>query len=639
MSVQVVKIGPNKLCGKSLMKEIFSRKYHLDLVFKCKDGICQAHRFMVAAQSKFLKRLLLEQEGVDVAEIYLPGVRVEHFKRALRFMYTGKINVTTAELHKTYLVWHVRQIITDILKIDANLNLGDLELKAPPPEKDEEDDSDEPPDPSPGESSSGANGNGSRSSSGNQRHTTGDNPGLGPRDNVGSDTNGFRQNSGAVACGAGPRTDANHQQEAPIRERRDSEGSDIQVVEAPRVATPEIIDLLDSDDESQPEKNAEDIQPGTNGRLEECVEEHRDPLSLSTVDQDSSLVFYENAEDDTEGFGDISIAEAPKVTPKLSDPDTAATDEPCVAKKKRGRKKGSKKKSFSSVATVKKEPPVASIKPILNTIRPLPVRIPYYGGDSSKIVYRGKLINPDEKPKPTAAVKGIRKHIHNAFTLTGLKRAESLVAVKEEEGEHHCQKCPAVFQKHRSLVVHRQRMHNPKLTAKCNECGKHLSSKGSMKKHLLSHKPEHLWPYECPICHKKFQARADIPKHLMTKLHEDDNIPICGTKAWYDLLYPERDGNTADMIIKVEKQKEKEREKLTMLDESVGVSVEEYDSWDPTNNPDADPRPAKSSSLSSKRRNDSPGEPGSEPVSQRPRRQAAANASTFIAELVDQEDL
>ena len=90
------------------------------------------------------------------------------------------------------------------------------------------------------------------------------------------------------------------------------------------------------------------------------------------------------------------------------------------------------------------------------------------------------------------------------------------------------------------------------------------------------------------------------------------------------------------MIIKVEKQKEEEREKLTMLDESVGVSVEEYDSWDPTNNPDADPRPAKSSSLSSKRRNDSPGEPGSEPVSQRPRRQAAANASTFIAELVDQ---
>ena len=36
------------------------------------------------------------------------------------------------------------------------------------------------------------------------------------------------------------------------------------------------------------------------------------------------------------------------------------------------------------------------------------------------------------------------------------------------------------------------------------------------------------------------------------------------------------------MVVKVEKQKEKERQKLSSLPESINVSVEEYNNWDPT---------------------------------------------------------
>ena len=48
-------------------------------------------------------------------------------------------------------------------------------------------------------------------------------------------------------------------------------------------------------------------------------------------------------------------------------------------------------------------------------------------------------------------------------------------------------------------------------------------------------------------------------------------------------MYPEKTGSLKDMVVKVEKQKEKEREKLSSLPVSLGVSIEEYDNWDPTN--------------------------------------------------------
>ena len=109
-------------------------------------------------------------------------------------------------------------------------------------------------------------------------------------------------------------------------------------------------------------------------------------------------------------------------------------------------------------------------------------------------------------------------------------------------------------------------------------------------------------------------------------------------------MYPEKAGNTADMIAKVEKQKEKERDKLSMLEGMTGISVDEYDNWDPTKEPGP-------SGLGKRRRSavddeeDEKGQPkadereeveGAEGQPRRPRRQAAVSANSYIAGLMDQ---
>ena len=104
---------------------------------------------------------------------------------------------------------------------------------------------------------------------------------------------------------------------------------------------------------------------------------------------------------------------------------------------------------------------------------------------------------------------------------------------------HQCD-CGLKYDKYRSLKIHRQRAHNASARFPCPEgCGKLLSSRTAIGKHLLSHRPEEEWPHACPLplCRKRFQARGDIPKHLMTSKHANDAIPTMGSKEWFDLIY------------------------------------------------------------------------------------------------------
>ena len=68
-------------------------------------------------------------------------------------------------------------------------------------------------------------------------------------------------------------------------------------------------------------------------------------------------------------------------------------------------------------------------------------------------------------------------------------------------------------------------------------CRKILTISHAIKKHLQSQWSELKWPYECPICHNKFQARGDIPKYLQTKLHENNNILVRGSKVKIQAYY------------------------------------------------------------------------------------------------------
>ena len=175
-------------------------------------------------------------------------------------------------------------------------------------------------------------------------------------------------------------------------------------------------------------------------------------------------------------------------------------------------------------------------------------------------IYRGKVRGAGGRGRASSAPsRAVRKHHHIPWTMSGLKRNTTLAVVKQEPTTHTCQDCGVKYDKYRSLEIHRQRTHNARARVECPEgCGKLLSSTTAIRKHLLSHRPEHEWPHACPICGKRFQARGDIPKHLMTKLHEGDSIPTMGTKEWFDLIYwddPKYDYTA--IKLKLEKQEAK----------------------------------------------------------------------------------
>ena len=424
------------------------------------------------------------------------------------------------------LVWHVRKILAELIKIDNRQSLFNINVP-PPPEEHNDDSSPDPPPPSgarPGTGDPGMDPEGSNSQS------TSDQTRENESNNYTPEGGEFRQNKGT------PINEVINEPVLPVediietkRSRNLSESSEVEFLPTPRIPTPDIIDIIDSDcDESDPTASVAE---------RECEEKTNNVTSWP--DRFGSLVVNENAEDDSvsdTGTG-ILIPKAPRLIPKSSDTDQevqsheenvcppqnetkkeetsseAGTKRPIKRVGKKKKKRGRPKKKYDDPqilkARIKKEAPVAAVRPF-NAFSPdsnssdMDFKL-----EPGKIVYRGKIINAEEKPKPTAPVKGVRTYNHNRWTLTGLKRLESLVAVKEEKALHECDQCDAVFEKYRSLQVHKDRVHNKNLTAKCPECGKMLSSNAAIKKHMLSHRPEEEWPHECPLCHKKFQVRNE----------------------------------------------------------------------------------------------------------------------------------
>ena len=140
-----------------------------------------------------------------------------------------------------------------------------------------------------------------------------------------------------------------------------------------------------------------------------------------------------------------------------------------------------------------------------------------------------------KKPSPTPTF--IRKYNYSPYTISGKMKPKTLQNQKEPEGVHNCLECPVVFNKSAALKSHMARIHNPNLTTKCPECPKMLSSHSAIKKHLLSHRPKSEWPFECPLCGQKFQAKGDLPKHFHTSVHKNDKrVPEFGTPAWFQII-------------------------------------------------------------------------------------------------------
>ena len=181
----------------------------------------------------------------------------------------------------------------------------------------------------------------------------------------------------------------------------------------------------------------------------------------------------------------------------------------------------------------------------LNISPQLPPPIPE-APEPGLVLYRGKWIKSQKLDRIRAkqahnrqvSTSKVRTYHWSTASITGRKLGETDMYRNEPEGRHECVICGAVFSHSRSLQVHFVRLHNPKATVPCPEnCGKYFTGKAAIKKHLLSHRPEHEWPFVCLFCGKHFQARADLPKHFLTNQHVNDpRIPKPGTPQWNELM-------------------------------------------------------------------------------------------------------
>ena len=191
------------------------------------------------------------------------------------------------------------------------------------------------------------------------------------------------------------------------------------------------------------------------------------------------------------------------------------------------------------IQNVLQNAPTNILPPVLPP--PLPV-----APEPGVVLYRGEWMKAEKVQRlknrklmnNAKNINRVRRYNPSDASVTG-KRLEGIDQFRQEaEGIHPCLICGATFAISRSLDVHMKRSHNPNLRFECPEkCGKWFSSKNAIPKHLLSHRPQHEWPYVCLFCGKHFQARGDLPKHYRTSQHiNDPRIPKLGTDAWTDLM-------------------------------------------------------------------------------------------------------
>ena len=127
---------------------------------------------------------------------------------------------------------------------------------------------------------------------------------------------------------------------------------------------------------------------------------------------------------------------------------------------------------------------------------------------------------------------------------------------------YNCEICGHTYSKLGTLQTHWKQAHNPNAKYKCPECPKALASRQSIKKHMLSHRPETDWPISCELCEKRFPGIQELQKHFTTPLHKEDEKVKPGSESLRDILNrcetkqpPEIDNETIVRVKTVSKKK------------------------------------------------------------------------------------
>ena len=521
----------------------------------------------------------LFHEDREMCEVRLPGVSVGHMKKAVKLMYTGRVKISKREKEQEHVVWHIHQIINVLFQVDASLKF-DPSWLVPPPSQTNQDD--------PGDDGSGNN-NGSNDNN-NERSANE----RGDSRRVRTETTGHSSGGWSEAEGSRqhkPSPAQNTLDDSKATNDKDDNKKNVQISRVTeedfaddwRVPTPDINDLLEDDEDDQDtDLNETSCDPDEVG--------FSAPDTTEENDKDRSTDVIRGEKRKSESVDNLDASKMPRKSHQMVDSNVASRDilkaaveaihqEPPSSvdyerPKKSQRLLAHKTKAAAAghhepTSSIKKEPTsvvkddrtsivkkerTSVIKAELKKSQRLLARktkSPSVVDEEAKkpVVYARKskassldsesaMASP-QSPGVSRPGGSVRKHHHIPWTVSGLMRPDTLKNINKSPGVVHiCNICDVKFEQLKSLKIHMGRSHNEKAKFPCPEnCGKMLTSANAIKKHLLSHRPEEEWPYECPLCHKKFQARGDIPKHLMTKLHENDNIPAMGSKAWHDLIY------------------------------------------------------------------------------------------------------
>ncbi len=112
-----------------LMRRARQDRAHRDLILLCQGGgqdhpwqEVRCHRFVLGALSSFLRRVM---EGADCCQqecaVYLPQVSYEDMQVAIQFLYSGSMVVRKDKVRV------IKEILEDVLRIDANIALPQVE--------------------------------------------------------------------------------------------------------------------------------------------------------------------------------------------------------------------------------------------------------------------------------------------------------------------------------------------------------------------------------------------------------------------------------------------------------------------------------------------------------------------------------
>ena len=588
---------------KKMMKMLSKRDAHIDLEFLCgpHGTVLMSHRFIVSAQSRFLKTLMEDLPYEDKYQIALPDIQPQHMEIVLQFLYTGKMKLGFESVEP------VRELLVKILRIDADFKL--------------------PCDPSLLKQNASNNGN-------NEDDGNGQNESAKP---INSQNRGeqppakrFRSSSSQGQ----QRPNCHGPQDAPMSPPHElsndfSDEEDVRVITPPPKTPPPLVDLSDNEDtrgtqlHTDESERFQQVDP-INDVIAEC---NLPEIESSTPQpeqnmQDSPLedqLVAEEAEDDNP-FEGLHLMAAPKIITKKTaamppkkkyfavKSTTQVPKAPGFIAKSTGKRKRKRKKSPNSNSdnvsgqcqsvekskeqkdSNEKEDELASIihqesvvvpvdngadfvfrmhgnadeDPLKKQSHPrttrrstgaerktyveilseddldfceedddikdptfdhlldsarvsttpspsspefidLPPPVPE-APEPGCVIYRGewtkveKVARIKSRSQNSSTTSKVKKYHPNLFNITDKTLKDTEKYRSAPKGHFQCPHCSDVFEVERSLEVHIGRKHNAKSNIPCPEnCGKYLTCKSAIAKHLLSHRPREQWPYKCKI--------------------------------------------------------------------------------------------------------------------------------------------